>query len=290
MVAGLGLALHGINHIDAPVIPGIPALWMAGLSIVFKETLYQYSSRIAKRNSSRILLANAWHHRTDAISSIVALIGIAGALRGYPIADPIAAILVSGWILKTGITIGYGSVKELTDIQVEQDVILSIHEVLRNVAGVEHYHQIRARRMGPYILVDLHIEVRNEISISVGHQISERVRHAILKEIPSVNEVLVHIDIENDQEEESLTLMRPQKEVEKDVRQILAEIPEVKSMTHFMCHYLDEEMTVQVTIIMEPGLYVYEAQAIAEKARDLIEQIQDIHSADIHLEFKEHSG
>ncbi len=289
-MAGIGLALNSFNHLGNLIIPGRLAMIMAIVSILFKEFLYQYSVRIAKKNNSRILLANAWHHRSDAISSIVALIGIAGAMLGYPVLDPIAAILVSGWIIKTGITIGYEAVEELTDTRVEKSILLSIGKTLHNTEGVEHFHRIRARRMGPYILVDLHIKVNSSISVSVAHQVAERVRLAVLEEIPAVNEVLVHVDPEDIQEEVKANLMRPQKEIEKEIRQVLNEIPEIESTSHVMCHFLEKNISVQIDIVVDPKIYVFEAAKIAKKAQVKVEKISDIHSADIHLELESHQS
>ncbi|MFH2129133.1 MAG: cation diffusion facilitator family transporter, partial [bacterium] len=123
ILAGFWIAVHGIGQLDKPIIPQLPAVWMAAFSIVAKELLYRYAAHIGRKQNSRILLANAWHHRTDAISSLVVLAGILGAVLGYPLLDPIAAIIVSGWIIKTGLTIGYESIKELTDQVVEQEIL-----------------------------------------------------------------------------------------------------------------------------------------------------------------------
>ena len=165
--AGIGVAYHSLFHLDSRAIPGSPAIGMALFSIVVKEVLYQYSMRVGKRRKSRLLLANAWHHRTDAMSSVVALIGITGAIAGYPIMDPIAGILVSGWIMKAGITIGYDACKELTDACIEKELLTSIESILNRTDGVLQYHEVRARRMGPQVLVDLHIEVPRSVSAEI---------------------------------------------------------------------------------------------------------------------------
>ena len=106
--------------------------------------------------------------------------------------DPIAGVLVAGLIVKAGIDIGYGSLRELTDETPEEEVISELNKILADVEGVDHFHEMRARRMGPHLLVDLHIEVDSMMSISAAHQVAERVRLRILQKIPVVNEVLVH--------------------------------------------------------------------------------------------------
>jgi len=156
---------------------------------------------------------------------------------------------------------------------------------------VDHYHEMRARRMGPHLLVDLHIEVDSMMSISAAHQVAERVRLGILEKLPAVNEVLVHVDAEDDffeaegtEDRQKIVLMRPQSEIENDVKKALSVIPEIEGITHIYCHYLKQELTVQVNIILDVEMRIRDAQKIASAARMKIEQIKDINAADLHLE------
>ncbi len=217
--------------------------------------------------------------------------GIAGAQWGVPLMDPIAGVLVAGLIVKTGIDIGYGSLRELTDETAEDEVISELNKILTDVEGVDHYHEMRARRMGPHLLVDLHIEVDSMMSISAAHQVAERVRLRILEKLPAVNEVLVHVDAEDDFVEEEggdaakdIVLMRPQSEIEADVKNVLNKIPEILGTTHIYCHYLNQQLTVQVNIMLDAEMRISDAQKIASNARIKIEQIKDIDDADLHLE------
>ncbi len=292
LLTGVGVAWHVLNKIDTPEVPGTAALWMAGIAICFKESLFHVTRMVGRRSGSRVLLANAWHHRSDAISSVAALVGIGGAQWGIPLMDPIAGVLVAGLIIKTGIDIGYESIRELTDETVEEEVISELGHILAEIDGVDHFHEMRARRMGPQLLVDLHIEVDSMMSISAAHQVAERVRLRILDELPAVNEVLVHVDAEDDfveskggiEETKDIVLMRPQTEIESDVKKILTEIPEIQGITHIYCHYLNQELTVQVNILLDEEMQIRDAQKIASKARMKIEEIKDIDAADLHLE------
>ncbi len=292
LLTGVGVAWHVLNKIDTPEVPGTAALWMAGIAICFKEALFHVTRMVGRRSGSRVLLANAWHHRSDAISSVAALVGIGGAQWGIPLMDPIAGVLVAGLIIKTGIDIGYESIRELTDETVEEEVISELGHILAEIDGVDHFHEMRARRMGPQLLVDLHIEVDSMMSISAAHQVAERVRLRILDELPAVNEVLVHVDAEDDfveskggiEETKDIVLMRPQTEIESDVKKILTEIPEIQGITHIYCHYLNQELTVQVNILLDEEMLIRDAQKIASKARMKIEEIKDIDAADLHLE------
>ena len=292
LLTGVGVAWHVLNKIDTPEVPGTAALWMAAIAICFKEALFHVTRMVGRRSGSRVLLANAWHHRSDAISSVAALVGIGGAQWGIPLMDPIAGVLVAGLIIKTGIDIGYESIRELTDESVEEEVISELGHILAEIDGVDHFHEMRARRMGPQLLVDLHIEVDSMMSISAAHQVAERVRLRILDELPAVNEVLVHVDAEDDfveskggiEETKDIVLMRPQTEIESDVKKILTEIPEIQGITHIYCHYLNQELTVQVNILLDEEMQIRDAQKIASKARMKIEEIKDIDVADLHLE------
>ena len=288
---GIGVAWHVLNKMNSPEVPGTPALWMAAIAIAVKEALFHLTRMVGRRSGSRILLANAWHHRSDAISSVAALVGIAGANWGIPMMDPIAGVLVAGLIVKAGIDIGYESLRELTDEIPEEEVIIELEKILADVEGVDHYHEMRARRMGPHLLVDLHIEVDSMMSISAAHQVAERVRLRIFDKIPAVNEVLVHVDAEDDfidveggESSRDIVLMRPQREIEADVKKVINEIPEIKGITHIYCHYLNQNLSVQVNIMLDTEMRIIEAQKIASTARIKIEQIKDIDDADIHLE------
>ncbi len=296
LFTGIGVAGHVFNRMDATVVPGTIALWMAGIAIIVKEALFHVTRMVGRRTGSRVLMANAWHHRSDAISSVAALLGIAGAQLGIPLMDPIAGMLVAGLIIKTGIDIGYESIRELTDETVEEDVISELGKIMSGIEGVDHYHEMRARRMGPHLLVDLHIQVDSMMSISAAHQVAERVRLEILEKLPAVNEVLVHVDAEDDHvgDEGSellqdIMLMRPQSEIENDVKKMLAEIPEIQGITHIYCHYLNQKLTVQVNILLDEQMRIRDAQKIASAARRKIEQIKDIDSADLHLELDDAS-
>ncbi|MBF0286850.1 MAG: cation diffusion facilitator family transporter [SAR324 cluster bacterium] len=286
--AGVGIAFHSLQFVESPSPPGTLALWAAIGSILIKEGMYHITAAVGKRAGSRILVANAWHHRSDAFSSVVALIGIGASQLGYPILDPIAGVLVAGLIIKAGIEMGRESTRELADEMAEDDILETLDTIMKEIDGFEHYHQARARKMGPYTLMDMHLEVPSTISVSVAHQISERVRQSILTNIPAVNEVLIHIDAEPDTEEIYQTLMRPLAEVENDIREALSTVPEIQGISHILCHYLRQKIMVQIEITVDPDLLVAEAKQIAARAKQLVEAVKDIGTADIHLELETH--
>jgi cation diffusion facilitator family transporter len=209
---GLGIALTGIavgigydamrrmNSPDLLLNPGWIALGVAALSVISKEAIYQYTRNAAKRLRSNMLMANAWHSRSDAISSIVVVIGVAGAMMGYPYLDSVAAIAVAVMIAKIGFDLVRDSSKELIDTALEPEVTEAIRREVFNIDGVRALHMLRSRRSGGDALIDLHIQVDPRISVSEGHQIGDTVRRQLLDSIEEVTDVTVHIDPEDDEQ------------------------------------------------------------------------------------------
>ena len=209
---GLGIALIGValgigydamrrmNSPDLLLNPGWIALSVAALSVVAKEAIYHYTRNAAKRLRSNMLMANAWHSRSDAISSIVVVIGVAGAMMGYSYLDSVAAIAVAVMISKIGFELVRDSTKELIDTALESEVTDAIRSEVFNIDGVRALHMLRSRRSGGDALIDLHIQVDPRISVSEGHQIGDTVRRQLLERIEEVTDVTVHIDPEDDEQ------------------------------------------------------------------------------------------
>ncbi|KAG2781442.1 hypothetical protein JG687_00005721 [Phytophthora cactorum] len=302
-----GAAATSLPELNLPFLSEIDrstqlalAAGAAGISIAAKEALFNATVKIGKQANSKVLIANAWHHRTDAISSVVALGGIIGSMAGMPLLDPVAGMAVAAMIMKTGGEICLDSVQELTDNTVEAEVLETLKEVSASVDDVLHVSQVRARRMGPYTLVDLRVHLDARTSISMAQQISERVRSYILQEVPDVSEVLVHIDVQFDQFSCSafsageVKNFRPYREIKNDISYALATIPEITGTTHINTHWLPHlggrDTAVDVTIVVQPDLKVGAAHAVAKKARKTIEAIPYIVEADIHLELLDDDG
>lgn len=288
ILAAIGTAANSFSHIENQTIPGRLALLGAIISILFKEGLYQYSKIIGKRTNSRLLLANAWHHRTDAFSSVIALIGVTGAIFGYPFLDPIAGILVSGWILKAGISIGYESLKELTDADTNEEIIKEVRNILKATQGVKKFHEVRARRMGTYTLIDLHAQVPDKVSVSVAHQTAERIKQNIILKIPEVSDVLVHIDSEDDSiddmESKTTKLMRPEEDIQQEVRSVIEKSSQEIQISHMQCHYLKERLAVELNIEVIQDMKISDVRKIAFNLKAELLKIPDLDNVDIHLE------
>jgi len=165
------------------VAPGALALLVALVSVLSKEAIYQYTARAGRRLRSNMLLANAWHSRSDAISSIVVALGIGGAMLGYPYLDAIAAVAVALMIAKIGWDLLWKSLQELIDTSLEDEQVEAIRKFIIGVHGVQALHMLRTRRSGADALIDVHILVDPVLSVSEGHQIGEQVRAGLIEQM-----------------------------------------------------------------------------------------------------------
>jgi cation diffusion facilitator family transporter len=195
-------ALIGHNAVEslatAAIMPGTLTLAVAVAAVAIKEAVFHYTRRIARRIQSRLLEANAWHHRSDALSSIIVAVGIAGALSGWPLLDAVAAIVVALMIAKVAWDLIHQSLRELVDTGLDAAERARLRDSARAVDGVRHVHTLRSRWMGASVLLDLHVQVGPRISVSEGHRIAEAVAAALRTRQPRLGDVLVHVDPEDD--------------------------------------------------------------------------------------------
>ena len=176
--AGLGIAVNAAVRLSTGDIglPTWPALVAAVFSIGANEWLYHLQVRIGRKHRAPTIIANAWHHRTDALSSVAALAGIAGSMMGWLVLDTVAAVAVALMVVWAGGKLGWDAIKELVDTALDQEEVERIQRQMLRIEGVQSVHNLKTRRMGPEVLVDVHVQVPGAISVSEGHQIAERVR------------------------------------------------------------------------------------------------------------------
>lgn len=182
---------------SAPPV-GVAAMWAAILTLAAKEGLFRYMLATAERLRSPMLVANAWHARADALSSLVVAAGIAGALFGFTFADAVAAIIVGAMIVRAGLKFGWAAIRELIDTGLDAEEVAAIRNTIARTPGVLGLHELRTRRMAHQVLVDAHVQVNPRISVSEGHRVAESARQRVLDGHPEVLDVLVHVDAEND--------------------------------------------------------------------------------------------
>jgi cation diffusion facilitator family transporter len=171
----------------------IVALWVAGAALVAKELLFRYMLAVAKRVKSSMLVANAWHARSDAASSLVVGVGIIGNLMGYPILDPIAAAIVGFMVTKMGWSFGWDALHDLMDRGVDEAEVAAIRKTLVETPGIRNAHDLRTRKMGDMIVVDAHLEVDATLSVEQGHDIAVAARTRVMQRHRVLN-MLTHVD------------------------------------------------------------------------------------------------
>ena len=169
------------------------ALWVVAVALVAKEALFRYMLAVAKRVRSSMLVANAWHARSDAASSLVVGLGIVGNLAGYPILDPIAAAIVGFMVARMGWSFGWDALHDLMDRAIDDEEIAAIRETLEQTPGVKGVHDLRTRKMGDLIVADAHIEVDAAISVEAGHDIAVEARSRVMQRHRVLN-LMTHVD------------------------------------------------------------------------------------------------
>ena len=193
---GLGMVGSAVQKLESPetVAPVHSlALWIAGLALVGKELLFRYMLAVAKKVKSSMLVANAWHARSDAASSLVVGIGIAGNLAGYPILDPIAALIVGFMVGKMGWEFGWDALHDLMDRSVDEAEVQAIRQTLLDTPGVIGVHEVRTRKMGDMVVVDAHLEVDAQITVEEGHDIAVEARQRVMQRHRVLN-LMTHVD------------------------------------------------------------------------------------------------
>lgn len=184
------------------------ALWVAGGALVAKELLFRYMLAVAKRVKSSMLVANAWHARSDAASSLVVGLGIAGNLAGYPILDPIAAAIVGFMVARMGWSFGWDALHDLMDRAIDEAESTAIRQTLVMTPGIRGVHDLRTRKMGDMIVVDVHIEVDAQLSVEAGHDIAVQARNLVMQRHRVLN-VMTHVDPWRRPDLDHLAVARP---------------------------------------------------------------------------------
>lgn len=258
IIVAAAMKLQNIDTLT-PVAP--MALWVAGIALIAKESLFRYMLHVGEKLRSPMLIANAWHARSDAASSLVVAVGIGGNLLGFIFADSVAAIIVGFMIVRMGIVFAWDAFQELIDAGLSIEEVDGIRQTLIDTPGVESLHELRTRRMAHRALVDAHILVNPRISVSEGHSIAERARGRVLKSHPSVVDVLVHVDPEDDAEHDDKALRMPGRgELLKELAPLIAELPQPERVVF---HYIGGKVEAEVFLphyFFKDGLVLEEAE------------------------------
>jgi cation diffusion facilitator family transporter len=251
LLVGIGIAVRaGLRLLgDEPFVPPTTlTLWASGFTILAKEALYQYTMRTARRFDSEMLKASAWHHRSDAISSIIVFLGIAGTIAGIQSLDALAALGVALFVIKIGVELGWPAINELIDTGLGRKELQHIRRTILGVDGVRELHLLRTRRVGGRALVDVHIIVDDDISVSEGHYISEAVRHRLVREVDVVSDALVHIDPEDDTDFAPAHGLPSRAVVQAELKEAFRELPAAALIERLTLHYVGGKLRVELLL------------------------------------------
>lgn len=198
-ITGFAIGLTGLKKIigaEGTVleVPGVLALVAAVVSIIVKEGMYWYTRRAAKKVNSGALMADAWHHRSDALSSVGSMVGILGALLGYPICDPIASVVICVFIVKAAYDIFKDAVDKMMDTACDEKTITHMRQVILSQEGVAGIDRLQTRLFGARIYVDVEIAADGELPLREAHFIAERVHDAIERNFTEVKHCMVHVN------------------------------------------------------------------------------------------------
>ena len=264
IAVGVGMLWRaGTRLADLQDIPAVhlSALAVAVLVLVSKEALFRYMLREAQRVRSAMLIANAWHARSDAASSLVVALGIIGSLAGVRLLDPIAAAIVGFMVARMGWMFGWDALQDLSDRALDDAAAGDVRKLLMSTPGVRDVHELRTRKMGDFALVDAHILVDPLISVSEGHYIAETARARILTD-SRVLDALIHVDPENDALARPPIGLPPREQVVAEVEAALAERGERAAGVNI--HYLSTGLDVDVTLLASaPDVLESDAQRLA---------------------------
>lgn len=287
MLVGLGICIDAYNRLvsEAPTeTPHLLVVVIAALSVVSKEGLYHYTRAVAKKLRSNLLHANAWHHRTDSISSFIVIIGAVGAMAGWPRMDTVAAVVVALMVIRIGWQLGFHSILELVDTALHPERIAAIRDEILATDGVRELHMLRTRKMGGNALVDVHIIVEARLTVSEGHLIGEKVRQNLVQNVDEVTDVTVHIDPEDDEKTRPSAYLPPRDEVIGKLRGLWGSIPESAQVRDIRLHYLDGNIEVELALPITVAKDIESAKILSSRFSQLARELPEVHRIRVYYE------
>ncbi len=283
IAVGVGIVIDAVERLTSGDIltPESITVWVALLSVLSKEALYRYTMVYATRFNSSLLKANAWHHRSDAVSSIVVLVGIVGSIAGFPYLDAAAAVIVSMMVVKIGWEIAKESIEQLVDKGLDPDKVESISAHIAEIPGVKRMHMLRTRQMGAEALLDVHVEVAPQLSVSEGHRIGDEVSKELTREFSDISQVLIHIDPEDDEESPKSSDLPLRNEIMSDLKQCWDKVVETSKIEDVVFHYLDGKVRIQVILSLSILSAFDDAIAISKKLSESVRGLAYIKNLEV---------
>ena len=247
---GLGIAYRGFDSIVSPrgTNPETITLVFAGLAIFGKEFLYRYTIRAAKRVHSTLLEANAWHHRSDALSSIIVFAGISAQLLGIAHMDAVAAIMVAAMISIMGYKITRKALNEMIDTSLDIELIEAVKSTMVDDESVRAVHRLRSRSMGGLGYIDAEIRVNPRLSVSEAHYIAFPLERQIKADFPQIIDVSIHVDPLTESDHESVTDLPSRGELMGQLKTAWQANPCADRVESIHLHYLKDRVEIDITL------------------------------------------
>jgi cation diffusion facilitator family transporter len=236
------------------------------ISVVVKEFLFRYTISVGRKHNLNSLIANAWHHRSDAYSSLAAMAGIIGAMMGYKILDPIAALVVAFLIGKVGVDIGKEAFMDLIDTAADKKIYDQIKKIIRDTKDVVSYHGLKTRKVGNNVISDLQIEVDPAISVVQGHDIAKNLKTKIIDSVKEVENILIHVEPVGDRDG---IIYHVERSIinESMIRKAVIKIPGVMGLHALKIHHFGRNIVLNADIEVAPKVTVAEGHKIAKEAK-----------------------
>ena len=267
--------------------PGFWPLAVAAISVVSKEGYFQYVVRHPSAATSRMLYANAWHSRSDALSSLAVIVGVGGVLAGFAWADAFAAIVVAGLLLVVAYRIGREGAEELIDSAASPVLNANMRKTILSIEGVRDSHELRTRRMADKVLADVHIRVDPLISVSEGHRIGDEVMDTLKTRFPEVGDVVVHIDPEDDIVGDVYSKLPMRSVIVAEINTSLHNLRNnfdsrfSLQPKNIVVHYLDDGCQIEIWMSMPDEATTRDCSLASSTIKDALMRIDNIVSASV---------
>jgi cation diffusion facilitator family transporter len=250
VTAGIGIGYRGFNSIvDAErANPELITLFFAALAIVGKEYLYRYTLKAAKQTHSSMLESNAWHHRSDALSSIIVVAGISTQLLGIPYMDAAAAIVVAIMIVLMGFRLTRNAFRELIDTSLDLKLVKRVNALIESNESVREVHSLRSRSMGGLGYVDAEIRVDGRLTVSEAHYIAFSIEQQIKTSFPEIIDVSIHVDPLTESGHDSVSELPSRNEILRTLHSAWQEFPCAKHIDSIHLHYLQSQIEIDIVL------------------------------------------
>lgn len=286
LITAAALGYDGVTNlagVDDIATPARGALAVAVLSLLIKEALFWYTLRIARRSRSKLIEANAWHHRSDALSSIAALVAIGGAMAGYPALDALGAIVIALMLAFIGVRYAWQSFRELVDTGLKAERIQVVRDEIATVPGVRHMRRLRTRTMGGHdAFADVGVFVDPYVSLTEAHRISEAITTRLVHHVDEIADICVHIEPDGHADSDAAHALPLREQVMPQLERGWAHLSAAADIQRVTLHYVDDAIAVEIQLPLERvQTHERDQAAFDAVARDLdsVAEIRLLYSA-----------